>query len=96
MPYQSLCHPHLYNGECSENFACRCALIVSTQDTICTLQVQCSWGIPCNVDYSCSRPGTICVQDYRCGVQPLCYPIALSSPDICSPLATSDNLNSVE
>ncbi|CAF3068879.1 unnamed protein product [Rotaria socialis] len=95
VPYQSLCHPSTNNGECSDNINCRCSTIVPTGERICTLSVECTSAIPCDSDYSCSATDSICVKDNRCNGAFLCYPIELSSPETCQPLATNDNINNV-
>jgi hypothetical protein len=84
------------NGECSDNNHCRCALLVPTEERICTLQVQCRMATPCDISNPCVRPNTICVRDRRCNDQQFCYPVSLTSPDLCPPLATIDNMNSIE
>jgi hypothetical protein len=93
IPYQSFCDPFINNGECSDNFLCRCSTIVPTGERICTPQVICSSAMPCNSNDKCNRTDSICVVDNRCSGQHLCYPISLTSPDICPPLATNDNIN---
>ncbi len=90
MTYQSFCDPLTNNGECSNNFDCRCSTIVPTGERICTPQIQCSSVLPCNSDDVCNRTDSICVMDHRCIGQRLCYPVSLTSPDICPPLATND------
>ncbi len=93
LPYQSFCDPLINNGECSDNFQCRCSTIVPTGERICTPQIICSSAIPCNASDKCNRTDSICVLDNRCSGQRSCYPISLTSPDICPPLATNDNIN---
>ncbi len=92
-PYQSFCDPSTNNGECSDNFNCRCSTIVPTGERICALQIKCSSGIPCNSNNSCNKTDSICVANNQCSGQRLCYPISLTSPDICPPLATNDNIS---
>ncbi len=89
--YQSFCDPFKNNGECSDNFDCRCSTIVPTGERICTLQIKCSSGMPCISNDSCNQTDSICVIDNRCSGQHLCYPLSLTSPDICPPLTTDDN-----
>ncbi|CAF1241260.1 unnamed protein product [Rotaria sordida] len=96
IPYQSFCDPLKNNGECSDNFNCRCSTVVPTGERICTLQVECSLATPCNSADKCDTTDSICVIDNRCNGQHLCYPVSLTSPDMCPPLATNDNINNVE
>lgn len=93
MPYQSFCHPSEHNGECSNNINCRCSTVMPTGERVCILKTNCSNTAACNANDICDDSQTICVTDSRCN-KPLCYPIASTSPDICPPLATSDNVNS--
>ena len=93
MLYQSFCDPSTNNGECSDNFRCRCSSLVPTGERICTLQVQCASAMPCNSNNKCDKTDSVCVIDNRCDDQRLCYPIALTDPDICPPLITIYNIN---
>ena len=92
VPYQSFCDPTLNNGECSDNFNCRCLSIAPTGERICILQMQCRFALPCNVTHQCTKPGTICVRDQRCAGEFFCYPTSFTNPDLCPPLATDDNM----
>lgn len=88
--YESLCDPEKNNGECSNNFDCRCSIVVPTGEHICTLSLPCSSAVPCNSDNQCNSTNSICVIDQRCHHQHLCYPISLNSPDRCPPLTTNN------
>ncbi|CAF4893693.1 unnamed protein product [Rotaria sp. Silwood1] len=75
---------------------CILPLKLPTGERICTLQVECSDAIPCNSADKCDQTNSTCVIDNRCNGRHLCYPIAWTSPDICPPLATNDNINNGE
>ncbi|CAF3022671.1 unnamed protein product [Rotaria sp. Silwood2] len=94
--YQSFCDPLKNNGECSNNIDCRCLTVVSTGDQICTPHVECSRATPCNSTDKCDQNDSICVKDNQCNGQHFCYPAAWTSPDICPPLATNENINNGE
>ena len=90
--YESFCDPLKNNGECSDNFKCRCSTIVPTGERICALQMNCSSALPCKSNNRCDQKDSICVVNSQCGGHHLCYPISFTSPDICPPLATNDDL----
>ena len=91
--YHSFCDPWKNKGECSDNFKCRCSTIVPTGERICALQIKCSSALPCDSNHRCNKTDSICVLNRHCSHRRLCYPISLTSPDICPPLATADLIN---
>ncbi|CAF1622723.1 unnamed protein product, partial [Didymodactylos carnosus] len=82
-----LCNPLTVDGECSSNSNCKC-LSTTTRWGICAAEcISCSALTRCQEDnVTCLMANTVCVIDSRCGNQPLCYPLELTSPNICPPV----------
>ncbi|CAF1222838.1 unnamed protein product [Rotaria sordida] len=82
IPYQSTCDPSTDNGTCSNNTYCQCAT-ATTGERICTQQMSCEYGTPCNSNDTCVKPNSTCIIDNRCPGRRLCYSIVLFSPELC-------------
>ncbi|CAF1473930.1 unnamed protein product [Didymodactylos carnosus] len=90
-PVESQCNPTICNKNpigCSLNTDCECLQLTNGRGGMCAdALMQCSVLKPCkNDNVTCSDPDTICIQNSRCNnQQPLCYPVALASPEVCPP-----------
>ncbi|CAF1234398.1 unnamed protein product [Rotaria sp. Silwood1] len=89
-PYQSTCDPTSDNGTCSNTSLCQCATTV-TGENICTQQMSCEYGTPCDSNNTCAKPNSTCVIDNRCPGRRLCYSIVIFSPEFCPPLVESSD-----
>ncbi|CAF1453575.1 unnamed protein product [Didymodactylos carnosus] len=101
-PVESQCNPTICNKNpigCSLNTDCECLQLTNGRGGMCAdALMQCSVLKPCkNDNVTCSDPDTICIQNSRCNnQQPLCYPVALASPEVCPPNCAGSNLITFE
>ncbi len=74
---------------CSSNLDCECFNLATNNTGICAeALISCSSLNNCDLNnQTCSIPNTVCVVGSRCN-QPVCYPLALASPEICPQIST--------
>ncbi|CAF3619872.1 unnamed protein product [Rotaria sp. Silwood1] len=81
------CQGTLPYDSCSSNTACGCLRLASNNDnsSICAyLSLSCSKLISCAPNnQTCYQPRHVCVEHPRCQNRPLCYPIDMTTREIC-------------
>ncbi|CAF1211222.1 unnamed protein product [Rotaria sordida] len=79
--------------QCSTNSACGCYYRADSDNiAICgSLWVTCSELVSCeSLNNTCDEPNHICIHHPRCHNFPVCYPLSMSSPQICPEIIMTD------
>ncbi|CAF1264280.1 unnamed protein product [Adineta ricciae] len=80
------CHNLAQYDKCSSNPLCACLHSVSSNDSgICAFRwTTCSELDACTINtHLCFQPNHICVHHPDCQSQPLCYPLSMTTVDLC-------------
>ncbi|CAM4922448.1 unnamed protein product [Rotaria socialis] len=92
-PANSQCQPSTCGARaapCSTNVDCECLALTSSSSGVCAASLlPCSSLTPCASDnVTCTVPCTVCAFSIHCN-KPMCYPLALTDPQVCPPLNSS-------
>jgi hypothetical protein len=72
---------------CSTNNLCINLPTGNGASVVCAFNyVSCNDLTPCEADFSCARPNTVCVK-HQCHLHPICYPKSMTSQTLCPPVA---------
>ncbi|CAF3258045.1 unnamed protein product [Rotaria socialis] len=93
IPAGSQCQPSTCGARaapCSTNSDCECLALTSSSSGVCAASLlPCSSLTPCASDnVTCTVPCTVCAFSTHCN-KPMCYPLALTDPQVCPPLNSS-------